>query len=145
MTTHRSSSHVDKAVVIVLVVGSVIAQVYMIDPNVGGVFDCDCILVCRGHVLMHCVADNDVGCIHDREANANDFWTSLDFYPCHTHHNLLPLRPMIDLLEPTKIFLAPEMVPETTTMRGSFPATALSRASSVETVTVAPPLPPEVL
>jgi hypothetical protein len=52
---------------------------------------------------------------------------------------------MIDLLLPTSTFFAPEMVPETTTMRGSFPATALSRAARVDTMTVSPPLPPEVL
>lgn len=57
----------------------------------------------------------------------------------------LPLRPIIDLLEPTMTLAAPVMVPETTTIRGVVSATALVSAANVLTVTVEPPFPPDVL
>jgi len=91
------------------------------------------------------VADYDIGCIHDRETDTDDFCTVRCLSNSHEECDSLPLRPMIDLLDPTKIFLAPEMVPETTTIRESLPATALSRASRVDTTTVSPSFPPEVL
>jgi hypothetical protein len=127
-------------------VGSIVAQVYVVDPDIGRIFDRDSVFICCSHVLVHRVTDDDVCHIQDGETNTNDLLTSSEDIPSNRdERNLLPLRPMIDLLDPTKIFLAPEMVPETTTIRGSSPVTALSSASRVDTVTVVPPLPPEVL
>jgi hypothetical protein len=45
----------------------------MVDPNVRGVLDCNHVFERRWHLLMHCVADDDVGRIYNREANADDF------------------------------------------------------------------------
>ena len=124
--TYGSSSHVDKSIIVILVVSSIVAQVYMVHPDIGRIFDRNCIFVCRSHVLMHCVTDDDVCHIQNGEANTNDLSTSSEDIPSNCDkRNLLPLRPMIDLLDPTKTFLAPEMVPEMITIRGSFPVTAL--------------------
>lgn len=144
--TYRSSCYINKTVVVVLVMVPVGTHIYVVDPDVCGVFDRDCIFEGCKYLLMHCVPDDDVGRVHDREANANNFCNISALITVDmAGYGLLPLRPMIDLLLPTNTFFAPVIVPDTTTMRGSFPVTALSRAARVDTVTVGPPLPPDVL
>lgn len=71
---HRSSSHVNKTIVVVLIVGSIVAQIYVINPDVCRVLDSNCILVCGLYILVHGVADDDIGCVHNGQTNANDFY-----------------------------------------------------------------------
>lgn len=123
----------------------------MIDPHIRRVLDGNGVLERRGDILMHRVADDNIRSVDDREADTLDScvgqYQAIQYHSCQVRERdyALPPRPIMDLFDPTKIFFAPEMVPDTTTMRGSAPATALSSASSVDTVTVSPPLPPEVL
>lgn len=73
---YRSSGNVDKSIIIVFVVVSVGAQVYVVHPDVCGAEDRDCIFKGCRHFLVHCVANDDIGCIYDRQANADDLYNS---------------------------------------------------------------------
>lgn len=53
---------------------SVVAQIYVVNPHVRGAENRNRIFKGCWHFLMHCVTDDDIGCIHNREADADDFF-----------------------------------------------------------------------
>lgn len=69
--TYRSSSNINKSIIKVLVMVSIGTQIYMVDPDVRGAKDSDCILEGRGHFLVYCIADDNVGRVDNGKTNTD--------------------------------------------------------------------------
>lgn len=93
------------------------------------------------------VADDNVVSIQYSETNADKTCDCVSQRAQSTTStkNSLPLRPKIEVFEPTRTATFPVIVPEIMTILGASPVTAVISAARVVTMVTGPPRPPEVL
>lgn len=147
-------SHIDQAVVVVLVMVQVAGQVNMIDPDIVGCLDSDRIAVVSENLADLQVSHDNIRLPVDGQTNTSECCGrnlvshATEKKVVSTREEIdvqLPAFPMIDLFEVTFTLADPEMAPLTTMTAALLdPAAAVSCAKLV-TVVVVPPRPPVVL
>lgn len=145
----RGVSDVDQAVVVILVLAKVAADIKVIEPDIGGLLNGDAITtldlaelqVADDDVLdlLDCEVDTGDSCCHDSSA-------SLSATSCTASNGVqAPAFPRTLVLAPILIEPVPLRLPSTIMIFLASPLAAELKAAKLETVVVVPPAPPVVL
>lgn len=145
----RGVSDVNEAVVVILVLAQVAAEIKVIEPDIGGLLNSDAITALDLAELQ--IADDDILNVLDCQVDASDCCSrdlSASVLPkgCTVSDGVqAPDFPRTLVLAPILIEPVPLMLPDTMMIFLASPLAAELKAAKLETVVVVPPAPPVVL